>query len=113
VHALAHAINASLGNSGKTVSYTEPAAEGGSTGATFAALVDDMRAGRVSTLVIVGGNPVFDAPADLAFADAMAKVGLRIHLGLYEDETSGSATGTSTRRTHWRAGAMRGRWTAR
>ncbi len=97
VHALAHAINASLGNSGKTVSYTEPAAEGGSTGATLAALVDDMRAGRVSTLVIVGGNPVFDAPADLAFADAMAKVGLRIHLGLYEDETS--------RLCHWHVNA--------
>ena len=47
-----------------------------------------MAAGRVSTLVIVGGNPVFNAPADLAFGKAMEKVGLRIHLGLYDDETS-------------------------
>ena len=97
VHALAHAINGSLGNTGKTVTHTEPAADGGSPGATFAALVEDMRAGRVSTLVIVGGNPVFDAPADLAFAEAMSKVGLRIHLGLWEDETS--------RLCHWHINA--------
>src|SRR5262249_45729613 len=41
VHALAHVINASLGNIGKTVSYTEPAAGGGSSGATLATLVED------------------------------------------------------------------------
>ena len=37
----------------------------------------EMAAGRVSTLVIVGGNPVYDAPADLEFAKAMGKVPLR------------------------------------
>ena len=40
------------------------------------------------SLVILGGNPVFDAPADLKFADALAKVPLSIHLGQHEDETS-------------------------
>ena len=30
-----------------------------------------MRAGKVDLLVIMGGNPVYDAPADLGFADAL------------------------------------------
>ena len=56
--------------------------------ASFAELVEDMEADKVSTLVIVEGNPVFTAPADLGFVKALGKVDLRIHLGLYDDETS-------------------------
>ena len=37
-------------------------------------LAADMAAGRVQTLIILGGNPVYDAPADLDFAGALAKV---------------------------------------
>ena len=51
-------------------------------------LVEDMDAGQVELLVILGGNPVYTAPADLRFAEQLAKVKLRVHLGLYEDETS-------------------------
>ena len=47
-----------------------------------------MNAGRVDLLVILGGNPVYTAPADLEFADALDKVPLRVHLSLYDDETS-------------------------
>ena len=47
-----------------------------------------MKAGKVDLLVIVGGNPVYSAPVDLQFADAMGKVQLRAHLSLYDDETS-------------------------
>ena len=47
-----------------------------------------MNAGKVDLLVIVGGNPVYTAPADLEFADALDKVPLRVHLSLYDDETS-------------------------
>src|SRR5881396_2401352 len=47
-----------------------------------------MNAGKVDVLVIVGGNPVYTAPADVNFASAMDKVGLRVHLSLYDDETS-------------------------
>ena len=36
----------------------------------------------------MGANPVYSAPVDLKFADAMQKVALRVHLGLYEDETA-------------------------
>src|SRR5213075_1297304 len=50
----------------------------------------DMRAGKVDLLVILGGNPVFDAPANLGFADALknSNIPLRVHLGLYQDETA-------------------------
>jgi molybdopterin-containing oxidoreductase family iron-sulfur binding subunit len=47
-----------------------------------------MNAGAIKTLVVLGGNPVFDAPADLDFAAAMAKVPETIALGHTVDETS-------------------------
>jgi molybdopterin-containing oxidoreductase family iron-sulfur binding subunit len=53
-------------------------------------LVADMRAGKVDLLVILGGNPAYDAPADFGFADALknTKIPLRVHLGLYQNETA-------------------------
>jgi Fe-S-cluster-containing dehydrogenase component len=39
-------------------------------------------------LIMLSGNPVYTAPVDLGFAEQLAKVPLRIHSGLYEDETS-------------------------
>ncbi len=41
-------------------------------------------------LVIIGGNPAYDAPADFGFADALknTNIPLRVHLGLYQDETA-------------------------
>ena len=49
-----------------------------------------MRAGKVDMLFILGGNPAYDAPADLGFADALKKtnIPLRVHLGLYQNETA-------------------------
>ncbi len=89
VHALAHAINDALGNAGRTVIYTEPVeANPVDHQASLGALVRDMEAGVVDMLVLLDGNPVFTAPADLRFAESLSKVGLRLYLGLYEDETS-------------------------
>ncbi len=89
VHLLAHAINAALGNVGETVVYTAPIAAVPTSGAaSLAELTADMDAGKVDVLLIAGGNPVFTAPADLGFAERLAKVGFRAHLGLFEDETS-------------------------
>ncbi|REJ88227.1 MAG: 4Fe-4S dicluster domain-containing protein [Planctomycetota bacterium] len=87
IHALAHAINSQLGNLGKTVTFTEPVARVPEDGG-IAALVDDMRAGDVETLVILDGNPVFDAPAELDFAGALHEVSFTAHVGLYVDETA-------------------------
>src|SRR5580658_1341308 len=89
VHALAHAINASLGNVGKTVVYTESIeASPVNQLESLRELVNDLNAGQVDFLVILGGNPVYDAPADFDFATAMQKAKLRVHSGLYHDETA-------------------------
>ncbi|HEY2907727.1 MAG TPA: TAT-variant-translocated molybdopterin oxidoreductase, partial [Vicinamibacterales bacterium] len=89
VHALAHAMNQALGNVGATLVYTDPVeAEPVDQLGSLRELVGDMNAGHVDLLLIVGGNPVFTAPPDLNFADALGKVQLRAHLSLYDDETS-------------------------
>ena len=89
VHALARAINDALGNTNNTVVYTAPFVTSPADGsASLTALVADMNAGKVDALIIFGGNPVFTAPADLKFGEAMNKVANRIHLGLYHDETA-------------------------
>ena len=58
-----------------------------------------MSSGAVDTLFVLGGNPVYDAPADLAFGDALAKVGLSVHLSHFLDETS-QKCGMHLPRTH-------------
>jgi MoCo/4Fe-4S cofactor protein with predicted Tat translocation signal len=91
VHALSHAINHSLGNAGKTVFYTDPV-DGNPVDQleSIKALVADMRGGKVDLLIILGGNPAYDTPADLGFADVLKsnKVPLRVHHGLYQNETA-------------------------
>src|SRR5581483_10703468 len=91
VHALAHAMNQALGNVGKTVVYTDPVdANPMSQTDSIKDLVADMRAGSVDVLIILGGNPAFDAPADLNFAEALksTNIPVRVHLGLYQNETA-------------------------
>ncbi|HET9285352.1 MAG TPA: TAT-variant-translocated molybdopterin oxidoreductase [Candidatus Angelobacter sp.] len=89
VHALAHAMNAALGNVGQTVSYIEPVEiDPVEHKQSIRELVDDMNAGKVGTLFILGGNPVFDAPVDLGFDKAMEKVALRVQLSIYKNETT-------------------------
>lgn len=86
-HAVVHRLNLALGNGGRTLHYrrrpvplvnVEP----------LAVLVARMQAGTVDTLVILGANPVYDAPADLDFSAALAKVEEVVTLGLFEDETA-------------------------
>jgi molybdopterin-containing oxidoreductase family iron-sulfur binding subunit len=89
VHALAHAMNAQLGNAGRTVSYIPPVeARPQDQLQGLRGLVDAMNNGQVKVLAIVGANPVYTAPADLRFAQALAKVPFSAHLSLYRDETS-------------------------
>jgi MoCo/4Fe-4S cofactor protein with predicted Tat translocation signal len=94
VHAAVHAINDALGNVGATVVYTQTAeARPANQLAQLQELVGEMNAGTVGLLVVLGGNPVYTAPADLKFTEALDKVGLRVHLGLHHDETGA--------RCHW------------
>jgi molybdopterin-containing oxidoreductase family iron-sulfur binding subunit len=91
VHALAHAINQTLGNVGQTVVYTETVdANPVNRNESLHALVEDMRAGKVDVLLILGGNPAYDAPADLEFASALKSnaVNLKVFLGSHRNETA-------------------------
>jgi molybdopterin-containing oxidoreductase family iron-sulfur binding subunit len=89
VHALAHVINAKLENVGKTVFYTDPLeADPSDQVASLEALVKDLDAGAVDLLLILGGNPAFNAPVEMGMRDRLKKAKLRVRLGLYHDETS-------------------------
>ena len=90
VHAIAHAMNAALTNTGATITY-QPTPEAVATEqvAAMRELASDIEAGRVQMLVVIGeSNPAFSAPADLKFAEAMSKVALRVHSGMFFDETA-------------------------
>jgi MoCo/4Fe-4S cofactor protein with predicted Tat translocation signal len=89
IHALAHAINAALGNVSNTVYYTDPVeATPVNQLESLRALCNDMAAGAVDTLLILGGNPVYDAPHDFDFTAKLKKVRNAFHLSPHFDETS-------------------------
>ena len=89
VHALVAAINHKLGNIGKTVVYyPDPQPKRPSHAAALEALVNRMKTGEIATLLILGGNPAYNAPENLKFAEALKKVRNTVHLALHEDETS-------------------------
>jgi MoCo/4Fe-4S cofactor protein with predicted Tat translocation signal len=93
VHALVERLNVLLGNQGRTVFYTEDAPDSLTSDVdALKALTEEMAAGRVSSLFVLGGNPAYDAPSDVAFGAALEKVPFSVRLGLYEDETSQGAT---------------------
>ena len=97
VHALAYLMNAALGNIGRTVEFVavEPASS-----ATIQQLAASIRAGSVKTLFIIGGNPVYNAPADLDWPALQKSVPEVIRHGYYFDETSALA-GVHIAATHY------------
>ncbi len=90
VHALALALNDMLGSLGKTVELHK--APGRPAAGTIHELAGAIDQGQVETLVILGGNPAYNAPADLALAERLKQVPTTIRLGLHADETSRLAT---------------------
>ena len=109
VHALAHAINATLGNAGKTVIYTDPIEVNPTDQfADFKSLMADLDAGSVDILLIIGVNPVYDAPADLDFANKYQKARpARTLRHLIRTRPRSIASGTFRCRTRLKCGAMR------
>ena len=88
VHAAAHAINGRLGAFGGPAVVTEPVVPAPTDQtADLKALVAEMQAGSVETLLLLGVNPVYNAPADLNFAEALEKVPFRAQLASHHDET--------------------------
>ncbi len=94
VHALAHAINQGLSNLGSVVHlYQATDVNEPDQSVSLKSLVHDMgAAGNVDTLVILGGNPVYDAPADLPFAANLKNVGTVVRLSSHLDETAVAST---------------------
>jgi len=89
LHARVFNLNELLGNVGESVRYTkEPLATDLSAVEALRELAGEMQAGSVETLVILGGNPAYNAPGDIDLVTALSKVPNAIHLGEYEDETS-------------------------
>ena len=89
IHRWIHAINVSLGNIGRTITYREIS------GVAFpqpcegiAQLAQELDSGRAETVIVLGGNPAFDAPVDLQFQKGLSRSRFSLHLSLYYDETS-------------------------
>ncbi len=92
VHALAHSLNSALNNVGRTVIYDPMQGDTGANSlASLRTLIAGLDSGAIDTVVTIGVNPVYDAPADLEFAAAYAKATNRIHLG-DPNETAAAAT---------------------
>lgn len=92
VQAIGWAINAALGNVGETVRFAAPANEP-ATGRmeSIRQAAQLLQSGAVHTLVILGGNPAYDAPAELDLAGAIQKATNRVHLTVEPNETSALA----------------------
>ncbi len=88
VIALCHAINAKLGNVGKTVVYTAPIDETPADAPGLAELVTELNSGAVDVLAVLGGNPVFTASPELDVAAAFTKAKFAFHLTTLLNETS-------------------------
>jgi MoCo/4Fe-4S cofactor protein with predicted Tat translocation signal len=86
--ALVFAINYALGNVGKTVNYYEFTDATTSRLDDLVAFVKKMKSGEIDTLIMIGGNPVYNAPIDLDFENALSKVINTVHLSDHVDETS-------------------------
>jgi molybdopterin-containing oxidoreductase family iron-sulfur binding subunit len=95
VHALAHAMNAALGNVGRTVVYqASPVLEAGEPSHDPAELARALDGGRVGALLVLGGNPVYDAPADLELERRLRSLSFTAYLGLYDNETAAACQWT-------------------
>jgi MoCo/4Fe-4S cofactor protein with predicted Tat translocation signal len=88
VHAVVYALNQALGNIGSTVDFifsTKPQTVG------IAGLADAISQKKVKTLVILGGNPVYNAPAELKWEEVQRSVPQVVRYGYYADETSAAS----------------------
>lgn len=89
VHAAIAAMNSALGNIGNTVTFHDLPHQGNESSITaFADAINQVQAGNYDTVVIIGTNPAFTAPADLRFSDALTNVETKIHLSEYVNETT-------------------------
>jgi molybdopterin-containing oxidoreductase family iron-sulfur binding subunit len=92
VHALGATINGAIGAVGKTVRYLEPVEEEAGEESTLQALAEALDRREVDLLVIIGVNPAYSAPGDVAFGERLAQWtqggGVALSVAPYPDETA-------------------------
>jgi molybdopterin-containing oxidoreductase family iron-sulfur binding subunit len=88
VHEIVIMINEVLGNFGSTINFTKPEDNLVSEIGGFSRLIEHIDNGSIKTLLILGGNPVYNAPVDFAFEDKLKSIKQSVHLSEYYDETS-------------------------
>jgi molybdopterin-containing oxidoreductase family iron-sulfur binding subunit len=89
LHAAVAAINTALNNDGNGVTYHQlPYIQDQNDREQLANVVQALDNEEIDTVVIIGGNPAYNAPADLNIKEAMGKAEHVLHLSDYYDETS-------------------------
>ena len=88
LHALAITINGALSNFGNTT-FFGPVLDSSDVGSRAGISQLSKDAAAISSLIIIGGNPVYDAPADVKFAELLGRDGLTsVHVATHRNETS-------------------------
>jgi molybdopterin-containing oxidoreductase family iron-sulfur binding subunit len=100
IHAVVALINDRLGNVGKSVRYVRPFDEAPEGPKAIVELAKAIETKQVDTVLVLGGNPAFDAPADANFAKILATAATSVHLSTHVDETS-QACSWHLNRTHF------------
>lgn len=82
-------LNEALGAVGETIDYL--ALPNSYVAKSISELTASLKEGSIETLIILGGNPVYDAPADLDFSLFLKTVANVIRFGTHDDETTASS----------------------
>ncbi|MCA6124428.1 4Fe-4S dicluster domain-containing protein [Bradyrhizobium sp. WSM 1704] len=90
VQALCHWINAQLLGPADFIAPVDRVATGHSE--SLRSLASEVRVGGIETLIVIGANPIYDAPGDIGFGDTVARVPFAVHIGCYRDETAERCT---------------------
>ncbi len=104
LHALALAINSSLGSVGENLPvrvWAPVEARPDGKVIDLPTLVDQMAKKQVDTLLLLGGNPAYTAPVDVPFAEALKNVPVKVHVGLYDADETASLCDYHVPTTHY------------
>jgi MoCo/4Fe-4S cofactor protein with predicted Tat translocation signal len=84
-------LNATLGNTGKTVDLAHPSLQRNGDDEAMLDLVEKMNRGEVHTLFLLGVNPAYDYHDPVRFLSGLDKVALSVSFSDRRDETSSHA----------------------
>ncbi|HET8890814.1 MAG TPA: TAT-variant-translocated molybdopterin oxidoreductase [Candidatus Angelobacter sp.] len=91
IQVVLNALNAALGNFGKTIDINKPSLQRSGNDNAMAELVAKMQRGDVHTLLMHGVNPAYDYSEPDKFLDGLGKTALAVSFSDRRDETSSRA----------------------